>query len=372
MTLWSLALRNLAGIKPRVIATIAGIMVSIASLVALVGIARGVEGSLGDSLDARGTDVIITEAGALDLMSSILPDSLAAEIAARPGIAAAASEIARITSLEDGSGVAVVGWAPESFAWDGLETIAGHLPRAGTEAVAVLGQGLAERGGLAPGDRITLFQTEFTIAAVVSANSMLARNLVYLPLGTLQALTFREGLATSVLVQLAPGSEAERDTTLRRLRADYTGFAVEPSEILARQYSVARVARVLSMAISVIALLSAFLVTFNTMSMAVTERRDEIAIMSAIGLARWRIVTLIVGEGLALALIAGALGCGLGLVAAGVLARIPAAAGLLYPEISAGLLLQALALAAATGALGALIPALGETARPPAAVLRGK
>ena len=104
------ALRNLAYWQPRNIGALLGIMIAIASLVALIGLARGVQETLLNALETRGTDVLVTETGALDLISSIVPEELAADIAATPGVIAVAPELTRLTSLDDGRSVAVSSW----------------------------------------------------------------------------------------------------------------------------------------------------------------------------------------------------------------------------------------------------------------------
>jgi putative ABC transport system permease protein len=372
MTALSLALRNLAGFHPRSLATIGGIMIAVASLVALVGLARGVASTLLDSLDARGADVVVTEAGNVDLMSSILPQDLVARALAVEGVAAAAPELARMTTLADGRSVVVVGWPADSFAWRGHDLQGGRLPGAGDGTVAILGQALAERGGLGLGDRLELFQTEFTVAGLVDAPSLLARNLIYVPLPAMQDLTFRDGLATSILVQLRPGRPEARAAAVERLRLALADYSVAPSERLVQQYSYGRIAEVLSLSISAVALLSAVLVIFNTMSMSVSERRGEIAIMAAVGWARWRIVAVLVGEAVALSLVAGLLGSALGVAVAHGVAHSPAAAGFIDPRITVGLVVSAIALSGVIGVVGALAPALAATARSPAAVLRGR
>lgn len=372
MTYLGLVLRNIGGVQPRSFATAGGILIAVASLVALIGLARGVAATLSDSLDARQVDVVMIEAGTFDLMSSVVPDTLAQEAAREPGIAAAIPELARLTTLADGRSVAVLGWPIDAFTWDGLELVAGRLPVAGDTHVAVVGAALADRLGLGPGEPVTLFHIEFTVIGTVTAPSLLGRNFFYLPLPTMQQVTFRDGVATSVVLQLAPGTPSERDTTLANLRARFAAYEVEPTEDLIEQYRYAQIAEILSLSISTVALLSAVLVIFNTMSMSVSERRGEIAIMSAVGWTRGRIVAVLLAEATLLSLVAGAAGCALGAVFARTVVRLPATAGFIDPQISAGLILWAMGLSACVGLLGALAPALGATSRSPAEVLRDR
>lgn len=372
MTFAGYTLRSLAGLHPRSLATVAGIAIAVATLVALVGLARGVSETLLDSLEARGAQVVVTEAGALDLMSSLLPEDLADRLAAHPGVSDAAPELARLTSLPDGTAVAVVGWPAGSFAFRELDLVRGRWLQPDDRAAVLLGSSFADKAGLAPGDSLMLFQAPFVVVGLVDAGSVLARNLAYVPLAQAQALTFRDGQATSVLLRLVPDEPDAREALLADLRASFPGFAIEASESLARQYTFGRIAQTLSLTISAVAMLAAVLVIFNTMSMAVTERRAEFALLSAIGWARWRIVAAILGEGTLLSLVGGLAGGGLGVATAHVVAHSSAAAGFIAPVISPGLLAVALGLSALVGLVGALVPALRATGRPPADVLRAR
>jgi putative ABC transport system permease protein len=65
------------------------------------------------------------------------------------------------------------------------------------------------------------------------------------------------------------------------------------------------------------------LVTANTMSMAVRERRTEIAVLKTLGFSGGLVMTLVIVEGLALGVIGGLVGIGLAQGTVGYLARLP-------------------------------------------------
>jgi putative ABC transport system permease protein len=65
------------------------------------------------------------------------------------------------------------------------------------------------------------------------------------------------------------------------------------------------------------------LVTANTMSMAVRERRTEIAVLKTLGFSGGLVMTLVVVEGLALGVIGGLVGIGLAQGAVGYMAQLP-------------------------------------------------
>lgn len=373
MNLASLAWRNIWVQRTRTVATFTGIALAVASFVALVGLARGVEQTLKASLDIRGTDVIVTEAGAIDLISSIVSADLVSEIEAFPGVAAAAAELTRMTSLEQGASVLVTAWQVDGYPWQALEVLSGALPGSAGGASVSIGESVAARQALSLGDRIALFQTEFTVVGIVGSKSVLMQNLVFLDLEAAQRLTYREGQATSINVRLDPDTTAsERKATVSALKAAFPTHAVAETEQLASGYTYAQIADALSASIALVALASAVLAIYNTMSMAMNERRGEIAIMTAVGWPKWQIIACVLIEGIMLTMTAGLAGCAVGTLAARAVSRSDLIIGFIEPDISEVLLLQACLISLAIGLVGSLVPALRTVRLFPASILRGR
>lgn len=368
-----MALANLRTRIVRTIATVASVMLAIASLVALIGLARGVENSLLAALDARQTDVVVTEKGAIDLISSIVSQNLSDKIGEQPGVAAVAAELTRVTSLDNGGSAIVVAWQIGSYPWLALDLTSGRLPQADEALVTVVGDSLARRYGLQVGDTTTLFQSEFQVIGIATSGSILTRNLLMIPLSAAQQLTYRQGQATSINVRIDPAaSEPERQSLIARLRSAFPNHAVEGARALANNHTFAQIADVLSRSISVVSVLVAVFAIFNTMSMAVRERRGEIAIMNAVGWSRRRIVSLAVFEAMILSGTGGGLGCIVGLAAAHLVSRLVSISGVIEPAISPVLLGQAMMISILIGLVGAFVPAFQTASLSPATILRGK
>jgi putative ABC transport system permease protein len=101
------------------------------------------------------------------------------------------------------------------------------------------------------------------------------------------------------------------------------------------------------------------LVTANTMSMAIRERRTEIAVLKTLGYSSALVLALVLGE----ALVIGLIGSGLGvLMAKGLISNlgaIPGMQGFGSVAMSAGLALAMFGVGAAMGLLSGLAPAVG-------------
>lgn len=267
----------------------------------------------------------------------------------------------------------VAAWRPGAFPLQGFDLVAGRAPRPDEPRAVLLGIGMAERLRLAPGDAMLLFQAEFRVAGIVDSPSLLARNLVIADLAEVQALTFRTGQATSINVRLSPElDDPGRQAVLARLRAAFPAHAVEGTEQLSQGHTFARISDALSISISIVALATAVLAVFNTMNMAVHERRAEIAILAAVGWRSRRIVALLLVEGLMITLLGGAAGVAAGVAMAQAVAGSDLVAGFIAPQIGAVLLGQALVISLAVGLAGSLVPALRAVRVPPADILRGR
>lgn len=378
MTLTGMALRNLTHRPWRTGLTLLGVMLAIAAYVALVGLARGIEGTLLEGFETRGTDVVLTEAGAADILSSVIPEALAADVATVEGVAAAAPELGRMTTLGDSATSFVVGWPPGAYGFDTFELVAGRLPlpsdRTDTTAGGiVLGERLAARIGVAPGDAIMAFAAPLTVTGTYAAEGLMAQNGAVMLLADMQAQTYRDGQATSVVVRLEDDlDQAGRDAVLETLRARFPDMAVEASDAMVQEYFNVKIAGILAWVVSTVAVISGALAVLNTMAMAVNERRGEIAIMGAVGWPRSRVIGVMMLEGACLTVTGSALGILAGIAAAWAVAHAPEVEGFVAPVVDLSLIARAMLLGAGIGLLGAWIPATRAAAQDPATILRGK
>src|SRR6266511_744073 len=93
------------------------------------------------------------------------------------------------------------------------------------------------------------------------------------------------------------------------------------------------------------------------MAMSVFERVREIGILRAVGWSSLRIAAMIVFEAVYICLLALAVGCGLGIVAAEVFVAHSALSGLITPQFTAGTFAWGLAFALGVAVIGASYPA---------------
>ncbi|WP_288927083.1 ABC transporter permease [uncultured Maritimibacter sp.] len=378
MTLTGIAALNLTHRPWRTGLTLLGVVLAIAAYVALLGLVKGIEGTLVESFSSRGTDVVLTEAGAADVLSSVVPVGLVDEVAQVEGVAAAAPELGRMTTVGENTTSFIIGWPADAFGMRAMEIVEGRfpLPEDRTETVAggiTLGTRLAERLDVGVGDLVEVFATDFVVTGLYTSEGVMAMNGALTLIEDMQAQTYRDGQATSIVVQLSDDlSPVERDAAIARLSERFPDLSVDPTETLVQEYSNLRIATILAWVVSTVAVASAALAVLNTMAMAVNERRGEIAILGAVGWPRGRIVRLLMLEGAWLTIAGSGLGILVGIAVAWIVAWSPQVEGFVEPVIDGTLLIRAVAIGLGIGLIGAYVPAIRAASEDPASILRGK
>src|SRR5262249_42093273 len=122
---------------------------------------------------------------------------------------------------------------------------------------------------------------------------------------------------------------------------------------------------------SLLAVLVGVFGVMNTMLMTVFERKQEIAILLAIGWQRARIIRMVLLESAMLGLLGGIVGMGLGVLGVKLLETAPAIRGLLKPELSVQIMGLSLVIAIIAGVLSGIYPAWRSSRLSPSLAIQG-
>ena len=351
---------NLFGRPARSLLTLSGIAIAVAAVVALLGVVRGFERSLLELYQGRGIDVMVQQAGRLQMTSSVLSETLRADIESTEGVAEVYPALIEVLSLlkDDMMGVVVQGWPPDSEPIRRLKWVAGG-PYIDAEAREVLvGGRLAAAMGVKVGDSTELIEGEpFEVVGIFESSNVFDSGSMFVPIRPLQKLMFRQGEVTMFAV-VAESREPEALRSLaERLRGVAPKVEADVADDVARRSTEIRVARSFAWLTSVIAVMIGSVGMLNTMMMAVFERTREIAMLRALGWRRRRVIAMVLGESTLLCLAGAAIGIAVAVVLVKVLAQMPAAGRLVAGDISPGVMIQGLALALLLGLIGGLYPA---------------
>src|SRR5262245_28480885 len=145
MSFLAFVLKNLLRRKTRTLLTILGVAVAMCTIVALRGIAHGFEQSFLDNLQQRHVDLVVTQGGVPNQLSSNLDERLGEQIAALPGVQQVTSGLVEMIDVETAEGTqsAIVnGWRVGAPQFGDLTVVSGRELREGDRRKVLLGSGL--------------------------------------------------------------------------------------------------------------------------------------------------------------------------------------------------------------------------------------
>jgi putative ABC transport system permease protein len=354
MTWVALIWRNLLRRPARTVFTAVGVGLGVGLIVALLAITNGVHQTANDLTHVGRADFGLYQSDVTDFTRSLLPQSLAAKVAADPGIAAVAK-----VKLVIAGGLLVFGLDPTEFAYRRLVIVQGRRGAvlAGDHSQKQVGQ-VVRLGG-----------RSFTVAGIYHSGDRFEDLGMVLPLAAAESLAKRPGEITSIGVDVKLGENVKR--VAAGLQRRYPGIAAitEPGQAIKVDTS-SRLIISTGWIVSLLALIVGGVGVTNTMAMSVFERTREIGILRAVGWPVARIAVMILSEAVAICLIALGVGCGLGALAADQFVAHSTLSGLISPTFTAGTFAWGLAFALGVGVIGALYPTWRAVRLSPIAALR--
>lgn len=205
------------------------------------------------------------------------------------------------------------------------EITLGRYFGAGAAAQAILNESYASRQGLAIRDTVKLAGKSFTVIGVAKTPLGGQSSDIYVKLAQLQKLSGREGRVNTIYVRAESASDVSAVSA--KIEQNVDGASVTTASDLAERVSGSLVdaknlAGKLGSALSLVALLSAFLIaTLLTLS-SVSKRIRELGTLKALGWTQWLVVRQVSGESLFQGLLGGAVGILLGLAGAATIAAL--------------------------------------------------
>lgn len=371
MSFFSIALRGLLRRPLRTFLTLIGISIGIGAVVALVGMARGLESSWASGMKSRGTDIVVNNMGGA-LTPKPFPAEVRDRIAQNPGIAKTCTILVELLSVENADMMVLSGREWGGFSWDNLKLTSGRLPANDQEKAVVLGTTAAEVLKKKVGDPIQIETEELKVVGIADGGAVVENGSIILSLSTLQAVLGMEGKINIIDVRAVPGTTpegiqkicAEISAAIPEARAQAAGEHIRSSQGY-------KLINAMSWGTSLLAVLVGLLGVMNTMLMTVFERRQEMAILLALGWKRSRIVRMILWESALLGTFGGLVGVVIGWAGTHLLRYAPAIRGMLEPDLTPQLIGYALVGAIFTGILSGLYPAWRSSRISPAAALHG-
>lgn len=383
MKLIGIALRNLERRKARMAFLVVGLLVGVATVVALLSITTAMNADIQHKMENYGANILLTPKSN-DLSLSYGGISLG-------GVSVDTRELKQddlpaIYTIPNNRNIAAV--APkvlgavevngEQVLFMGVDDkVEFHLKRwwsVDGESISqpdqiVSGALVAQRFNLVPGDTITLQGEEFTISGVLKETGSQDDNLLIASLPTAQRLLNKEGRVSFVEVAALCG-DCPVDDMVKQISSVLPGVKVSAIQqvVKTRMHALGQF-QTFSLAVSIIVLFVGSLVVFVTMMGSVNERCHEIGIFRALGFRKHHVVRLILTEAGIVSMIAGLAGFVVGTLAAKSLLPLFVEASQPIPWdflLGGGSLFVAVIL----GALATIYPAMHASKLDPADALR--
>jgi len=343
---------NLMRRRTRSLLTALGVSLGVGLIVALLSISAGVQSEVNNIVHLGGADFGLFQGQVTQATSSLLPDSLASQVAADPGVQEVARVKLLVTTVDGRSSQLVFGLDPSEFPERQFVFVKGG-PAPGNQIL--LGDQAASSLGLRVGDTITIGNAKLPVAGIFHSGNSFEDGGVVAPLALVQRWAGRPGEVTSIGIIVRPGVASAQ--VAQRLQQLYPGLVAITNPGQAMQVdTTSRLLISAGWVFSVVALLVGGIGVTNTMAMSVMERSQEIGVLRAVGWPNRRVAGVIASEAMAICLVALGIGLLLGWIAAQVLVAQGALSNLVTPQFGLDVFVWGLVFSLGVGMIGAAYP----------------
>lgn len=350
----SIPLRNLFRRPLRTTLTLLGIVFAVGSMVALIGISGGIERAWTKGLSQRGIHVIGINKNSVEIINSLVDESVVAAIKTVPGVYDVAGELIDVIQVKQNL-VGVSGMALGSFLWKSLTLVEGRLPESNDQIV--VGERLCRLAGYKMGDQVSLYERRFVICGISRQPLVLNEANIGFPLPALQQATNKADKLTMVNIRLEAESADNKSRVMGRLQERAPGLSFYETTSITDASQVLKMLRRITVSTTLIAVTISIFFFVNTLLMSVSERRKEFGILAAIGWNKVRILMVIIMEGVFMAVLGSIGGLMTGVYSIHLISKIQYFQGFIDTETDPAFFTQIIVCSIVIGAVASLLPA---------------
>jgi putative ABC transport system permease protein len=368
----TLVAKNVVHRPVRTILTTVGLAVAISAVVILVGISWNFQQSFMAIYQTKGIDLVVVRAGSSNQLSSSLDIRMGDTLEKIEGVAEVSPSLVDTVGFEEKNLVAVLvnGWVPGSRLFQGVRMIDGRAIQEGDDKVVMLGRVVALTLEKKAGDALQIAGVPFRVVGTFESDSWFENGGIVMPLRTLQQMMGKEGQVTGFLVRAAHSDSKFINELRHRIESTLSGVAATPARDHVESDTQIRLAKAMAWTTAAVALILGSVGMLNTMLMSIFERTREIGILRAVGWRRRRVLQLVLGEALVIALMGTVLGMVLAALGLRAITMAPTARGFINPNLPPEVMLIALAMGVGLSLLGGLYPAVRAASLEPTEALR--
>lgn len=327
MKLHNIAINNLRRRKAKVCFLVMGLLVGVASVVALLSITRSLAEDMVHKMDEFGANILIIPKseglslnyGGIDLgglsfdQKEISQEDLAKikTIDNAANIRLVSPKVLDVFEMNGQKALAVGVDFPSELALKKWWVINGTTPKSDSELI--LGREAAVKLGANVGSRLDIKGSEFWVSGVLDTTGSQDDSLVFMTLPVSQKIFKKEGKVSMVEIAALCKNCPISDIVNQISGIIPTGKVTAVQQVVAGRMDALNHFQKFSLGISGLVLLVGAMVVFVTMMGSVNERTREIGIFSAIGFRSSHIMKIILLEAFVVSFSAGLLGYLLGI-----------------------------------------------------------
>ncbi len=358
MSFFFLIIRNGWSKKGRSIGLMFAVAFAVLTVVTLGVTSSGLEQSAAAIISVGKADFTVVQKVVSDTLASTIDTAEMDRLRHTPGVASAIGVLVEIEHINPANPVFIeIGINPADFAGFGVRIVGGSAFAPTAAHQVMLGWRAAANLGLHVGDRFNADGTWNIVTGIFSTGNAFGDAGAMFPLPAIQGYNRVPGIVTLAFVKVTPNTSiaavtgritfAQPELTTIRTAAE---FGRADRDLVYLQAAVN--------GSTVLAILIGAVIVGNTMLLSLFERTHEFGLLRAVGWTRRRMVTLLLGESLILALIGAAIGVALSFAVAAGLAGLPALKGILHPNYTEGVFWRALYTALGMTLIGSLYPTI--------------
>lgn len=350
-------LKNLLGRKGRTLLTLAGIAIGVAAMVIMGALGAGLAAGYQAMASGSQADLVLAQPDIYDLTMSTVDERIVDQVRAMSETSEVeATILGNVAAVGGASYFFLFGHDPGGFSIEHYRIIRGEdLQAKGIHGrPLLLGKGAAESMEYDVGDTIRLTGGTFRVIGIFETGDAFEEGGAVIPLEDAQTLLKKQNLVSGIYIKLKDTSLSDRFR--ERIERQYPELLLSKASEFGDKQQMVDMFNAMGWVISALAIVVGGVGMTNTVLMSVLERTREIGVLRAVGWTRSRIMRLILGESLLLALLGGAVGALLGVGIVYSIRNVPLY-GILQGKFSTGLFVQAFGTAAILGLIGGYFPA---------------
>ena len=352
--------------KTRTILTVLSIAMGVAAVVSLSALGEGMSSGMEKVFTSSDADMMVAQKDAMMVLFSKVDESISADLKQIPGVTEVTGTVTNIVQMADVPYFLVSGEDTSGFSMDHYRIIAGG-PLLRRKQI-LIGKLAADTFGKDVGEAFRLEGTTYRVAGIYETGTNMEDGGAVMSLPDAQRL-FDQRYQVSYF-NLRVNDKTRIDGIRAEIEERWPKLAVSRSGEQNRQTEMFDMYRSFGFYMGIFAVLVGSLGMMNSTLMSVFERTREIGVLRAVGWRRRRVVAMIVGESMIVALLGGVVGIVLGIGLIELTKLSPAVNSMLEGVFTFDILLRALGLSVGLGIISGLYPAWRASKLAPAEAMR--